>query len=197
MDRKKLAKRIARRFAYRKDKEERRQKRIARHQNRTKTAGEVRFVTDRGPDEFERQIPSSWEYDVEHLPKLSRILWGLSHAHGHLVSVSEKFHKLKGSNISPDGKLGGQGYVQNIKEMKQDISECVAIVSNFVDTLDDEVRAEHWQEDQGELSEEERAEIDEKLDEAEEIAADPQEFADEEYEEEVEEDVEEGLSEEE
>lgn len=160
--------------------------------SRAKTAGEVRFVTDK-PGDSERQIDEveDFEYDSTQLKKLSKVLWSLSCSLGHLISAHSDFTKLKAVDISPDGKLGGKGYVQAIPDMRTDLTECIETMSSVVDTIDDEVKAPHWHEDLSELTDQEQEEIDETLDDAQEVRESPEDFVDEEYEEEVVEDVEE------
>ena len=153
---------------------------------RAKTAGEVRFVTDR-PGDDERQIDEAelFEYDSSHLKDLSKVLWSLSCSLGHLISAHSDFTKLKAVDISPDGKLGGRGYVQPISDMRADLTGCIETMSSVVDTIDDEVKAPHWHEDPSELSDAEQEEIDETIEDAEEVRENPEDFVDEEYEEEV------------
>lgn len=176
-DRKYLASKVARRVSREKESSN----------SRTKTAGEVRFVTDDGQGEDTRQIPDDYDYNSNKLTDLSDVLWGLSCSLGHLNKWQGKFTKIKSIDISPDGKLGGHGYVQGIKEMRENLSNCIETISRCIDTLDDEVKAPHWQEEQEELSEEEREEVEEKIEQAEEITGDPKEFAEGEFEEEFEE----------
>ena len=146
---------------------------------RTKTAGEIRFVKDRGPDL--REIPSDFEFREKYLQPLSRVMWGLSVAMGHLVTSHSKFTKLKAVNISPDGKLGGKGYIQSIKDMRRDLSEAIETVSESIDTIHDEIRADHWKEGFADLSDEDREEVEETVEEAEDIISDPETFVEESY----------------
>ena len=152
---------------------------------RAKTAGEVRFVTDR-PGDDERQIDdvTDFEYDTSQLKKLSKVLWSLSCSLGHLISAHSDFTKMKAVRISPDGKLGGQGYIKPISEMRSEMTDCIEMMSAIVDTIDDEVRAPHWKDD-GSLTDNEREEVEETIEDAEEIRESPEEFNEEEYEEEV------------
>lgn len=169
----KLARRVARRAAG------------GESSRRSKTAGEVRFVTDR-PGDDERQIDESseFEYDPKHLKPLSKVLWQLSCSLGHLISAHSSFTKMKATRISPDGKLGGKGYIQPITDIRTSMTECIESMSSIVDTLDDEVRGPHWTSDEG-MSEDDQEEIEETIDEAEEVRENPEEFSDDEYREEV------------
>jgi hypothetical protein len=153
---------------------------------RSKTAGEVRFVTDQSGD-HERQIDDDdeFQYESDQLQDLSDILWRLSCSLGHLVSAHRDFTKIKAVRVSPDGKLGGRGYVQPIPEMRTNLSECIETMSAVIDTIDDEIRAPHWQEDQPGITDDDRQEVDETLEDAERIRDNPEDFSDEEYQEEV------------
>lgn len=178
-DRQDMIRRVARRESYRRRKKARRQQ-----PERTKTAGEVRFVTDQASDR-ERQIPDDFQFDKNQLQDLSRVMWGLSCSLGHLVSSHNKFTKIKSVNVSPDGKLGGQGYVQKIKSMREDLSDCVEVMSEAIDTIHDEVEAPHWSEEWSDMSEEERQEAEEMIEDSEEIVGEPESFAEEELQEEI------------
>lgn len=156
----------------------------SRRSHQTRMAGEVRFVTDdQGPGQ--RDIPDDFEYDESHLKTLSRIVWGLSCSLGHLVSSHSKFTKLRSIQISPDGQLGGRGYVQDIQAMRTDLSESIETISDIIDTLHDEVEAPHWQDEKEELDESTQEEVEEMVEESEEIISDPKQFAQEEFDEEM------------
>lgn len=166
-------------------------RRIARRMvdgdGRSKAAGEVRFVTDR-PGDDQRQIGDSddFEYDSAGLEELTRTLFKLSCALGQLDSAHSDFTKIKAVSVSPDGKLGGRGYVKPITEIRKTMTNCIEEVSSIVDTIDDEIRTNpHWQEDSPAVSETERSQVDEVVDEAEDIRDNPDDFAEGEYEQEV------------
>lgn len=153
----------------------------------SKTAGEIRFVKDQG--EIKREIPDDFRFRSKHLKPLSKVLWSLSCSMGHLISAHSKFTKLKAVHLSPDGRLGGKGYIQTIKDMRSNLTESVENISNIIDTIHDEVEAEHWQIGKAELSEQDQKEVDEAISDSEEIMSDPEEYAEKEYEEEVTDDI--------
>lgn len=148
---------------------------------RVKTAGEIRFVKDQGPEQ--REIPKDFEFDTKYIKPLSRVMWGLSCAMGHLVSSHSKFTKIKAVNVSPDGRLGGKGYIQPIQDMRKNISEAIETVSNCIDTIHDEIRAPHWKDEIESMPESEQEEVEETVQDAEDIISDPEGYAEKEYEE--------------
>ena len=155
---------------------------------RTKTAGEIRFVKDQGPEE--REIPSDFAYKAKYVKPLNKIVWSLSCAMGHLTSAQSDFNKIKAVNISPDGKLGGKGYIQPISEIRTNLAQAVETISNTIDTIHDEVNGDHWKPTVESLSPSDKAEVEELQQDSEEIIEDPESYADKEYKEEVLDDVE-------
>lgn len=147
---------------------------------RPKTAGEIRFIKDTGPEQ--REIPKDFEFDVKYIKSLSRVLWGLSCAMGHMVSAHSKFTKIKAVNVSPDGKLGGKGYIQSIQDMRKSISEAIETMSNCVDTIHDEIKAPHWASGIAKLPVEDQVEVENVMQDSEDILADPEAFSDQNYE---------------
>lgn len=140
-----------------------------------KTAAEIRFFKDRGPEK--REIPKDFEFDVKYIKSLSRVLWGLSCSMGHLVSAHSKFTKIKAVNVSPDGKLGGEGYIQSIQDMRKNLSEATETISNCIDTIHDEIKAPHWAPGISLLPEEEQREVEDVMQETEDILNDPDAFS--------------------
>lgn len=153
---------------------------------RTKTAGEIRFVKDQGPEQ--REIPSDFNFKTKYVKPLSKTMWSLSCAMGHLISAKDRFTKIKSVNISPDGKLGGKGYIQEIKEMRKGMGDAIEIITNSIDTISDEIRADHWKDQIEAMPQEDQDEVEDMMEEAEDIISDPEGFQDKE-----EEDLEEAL----
>jgi hypothetical protein len=54
------------------------------------------------------------------------------------------FTSCKSSEISPDGKLGGKGYIQPIKNIRSSMAECLNLMSELIDTFHDEVNSPYW-----------------------------------------------------
>lgn len=136
--------------------------------HRSKTAGEVKFVK-----EWEQNNSSvrnfkgdGWQPNVKAKKTLAKALWSLAMAFGHIHTGYRIFSKVRASSVSPDGLMGGRGYIKPIKEMRAKLAEAVEILSEVTDTLHDDLNGPQWQQRAGE----ETAEI---LAEAEEVMQNP------------------------
>jgi len=157
---------------------------------RTKTAGEVRFIKDRSGDEkqwgwgapspVERSLSPEFEFVASKRKPLATTLRASLAALGHTMSAYQTFAKIKSATISPDGSLGGKGYIQKISEMRRQYMNVVEALSALTDTIYDEVNAPHWNPVIAEQSPRERQEVREIMDDAEEIKEDPEGWAEEE-----------------
>jgi len=119
-----------------------------------KTAGEVRFIKDHGDDSsawaWGQHPPSQRVMDKNHVfnkrcsKDLARVLRATLSALGHAMSAYSVFAKIKSRDISPDGNLGGRGYIMEIKGMRRQYMNIVEALSALSDTLYDEIKADHW-----------------------------------------------------
>jgi len=119
-----------------------------------KTAGEVRFIKDNSGDASawafsqvgpsERDRSKSFEYDGGQLEPLAECLLSTTAAMAHAMRAYERFNNVRSSEVSPDGKLGGRGYIQNIKEMRKQFTNIVEALSSISDTIYDEIQAPYW-----------------------------------------------------
>jgi len=150
---------------------------------RVKSAGEIRFIKDTGPDG--RVLPDEYKYNPKAKKPLAKVLWSTSVALGHLISAHGTFTKIKAVSISPDGKLGGSGFIQDIKEMRKSMNESIEALSALQDTLYDELRAPHWDAKTLSIPASEEAEAEQMLDESDEISLNPDAFVEREYKEDV------------
>lgn len=172
---------------------------------RTKTAGMVQHVKDQGgsdnwaysPGVFtDRDIRPAFKFDPKELKPLLKSLRSTLVALGNVSSAYNNFVKIKSRKISPDGQLGGKGYIQKISDMRRSLMNCVEALSAFTDTVYDEINAPHWNPEA--LPKVEREEVKEIKEDIQEIRKDPEEWAeqqseemDEENMEEIEEEIEE------
>ena len=166
---------------------------------RTKTAGEVRFIKDRGgdhnewgwgnPGPSEREIHDQFVFEAKHLKPLAKTLRSALMALGHTTSAHARFVKVKSRKISPDGSLGGQGYIQKIPDMRRQLMNCIEALSAFTDTVYDELNAPHWNPTEDTLTPRDRDEVREIVEDVEEIKEDPEGWAEEQEEEMEAEDV--------
>ena len=172
-------------------------KKIARMASISKTAGEVRFVKDRSgdakewawaaPGASERKISENFIFNAKELKPLALTLRSSLMALGHVTSAHARFVKVKSRNVSPDGALGGMGYVQKIPDMRRQLMNCIEVLSAITDTLYDEIHAPHWHPAEDTLTPRDREEVKQIVEESADIKDDPENWAVEEEEEDLEE----------
>lgn len=103
-----------------------------------------------------RHLEGAPEYDKS---KVSRVAGLLAYINTALAEVNKATSELIDNNsdeISPDGMLGGRGYIMEIKEMKESLAEISTTLSNLRDTLSDELNNPAWgltPEEKGKLQE--------------------------------------------
>ena len=156
---------------------------------RTKTAGEVRFIKDRGgdhnewgwnpPQASERSIDPDYAFNAKHLKPLAKVLRSALMALGHIQTARSTFTKIRSQRISPDGNLGGKGYVMPIKDIRKQLANCDEALSAVTDTIYDEMQAVHWHADVDDSggNPRERGEVKQIMDDVDEIREDPEEWA--------------------
>jgi hypothetical protein len=152
----------------------------AKTASRTKTAGEVRFIKDHGDDSnawaWGQHPPSQRNMHPNHVfnakcnKVLAKVLRSTLSSLGHAMSAYSAFAKIKSRDVSPDGNLGGRGYIMEIKAMRRQYMNIVEALSALSDTLYDEITADHW----GALQE---SVVDNMMSDIEDIKDDPQEWA--------------------
>lgn len=163
--------------------------RFLQGQGHSRTAGEVRFIKDRGGDRNEwawntapptkREMPVEFGFNPRYLKPLAQTLRATLMALGHVTSANNSFVKIKSANISPDGNLGGRGYIQKITDMRRAYMNVVEALSALSDTLYDELKAPHW-DTSAAPSNREREEVQEIMQDAEAIRQDPEDWAEDE-----------------
>jgi len=159
----------------------------------SRTAGEVRFIKDKSGDEkqwgwantgpSEREITPDYQFRPTKLKPLAKTLRASLAALGHAMSAYHTFSKIKSATVSPDGSLGGKGYIQKISEMRRQFMNVVEGLSALTDTIYDELQAPHWNPAVKSQGVREREKVKEILQDAEEIREDPEGWAKEEEEE--------------
>jgi len=151
-----------------------------------RTAGEIRHIKDTGPQK--RRHVKDHAYSPKDLKQLTKVLWQISVALGHLSSATGSFTRIKSVRISPDGVLGGTGYDRPVRELRMDLYKAIEALSAIQDTLYDEVNAPHWKPQVEELPPKDKEDVEEMIEEVDEIREDPATYGDEAYEKEVEDD---------
>lgn len=124
-----------------------------------------------------RNIPKNHPYDPKALKPLSRMLWAMSVSLGHSLAAYRQFTRLKSATISPDGMLGGRGYVMQVKEIRTKLHDACESLSTISDTIHDEINAPHWEPQMAKLPPEEAVDVRKFLDESKQILNNPEEDA--------------------
>ena len=147
---------------------------------RVKTAGEVRFIKDHGDDSnawaWGQHPPSQRIMDSNHIfnkkstKNIAKVLRSTLSSLGHAMSAYTTFAKIKSSDISPDGNLGGRGYIMEIKAIRRQYMNVVEALSAMSDTLYDEITADHWKVEQSKM-------LNQVMEEVEDIKDDPEAWA--------------------
>jgi hypothetical protein len=144
---------------------------------RVKTAGEVRFIKDHGDDSnawaWGQHPPSQRTMDPNHKfnrkcnKDIAKVLRSTLSSLGHAMSAYTTFAKIKSRDISPDGNLGGRGYIMEIKAIRRQFMNVVEALSSMSDTLYDEITADHWKVQQDKMLNQVMEEIEEMKDDPE------------------------------
>lgn len=132
---------------------------------------------------LKRNIPRNHDFDPKALKPLARMLFSTSVALGHAVASYKEFTRLKSARISPDGMLGGRGYVLKVKDVRAKLQQACELLSAVTDTVHDEMNAPHWQPSLEGLGENDAEDVTEFMDEAEEVLRDPESFGEKELDE--------------
>jgi hypothetical protein len=162
---------------------------LGRKASMRRTAGEVRFIKDKSGDKETwgfheyagaRNLTPDYEYEPKKAKHLAKVLRSTLAALGHAMSAYTTFTKIKSKEISPDGQLGGLGYVSKISNMRQQYMNSVEAMSALSDTIYDEINAPHWNPALKTDGSRERDGVKQILQDVEEIREDPEEWAEEE-----------------
>ncbi len=129
-----------------------------------------------GQTNVKRAIPEDYKYDPGAIKPMAKMLWSMSVSLGHALSAHKAFVRLKSSTISPDGMLGGRGYVMAVKDVRTMLHDACEALSALCDTIHDEINAPHWQPKLGQLEKADVARIKDLLDQAQGYLDDPEEL---------------------
>lgn len=145
--------------------------------SRVRTAGRIEFIRDQGPVRRDIRV-QGFQWTPNSLRNLAKILWAVERSHSYGIAALRLFSKMPASEFSPDGLLGGRGYIQSIKDMRSNLGKAIELQSEFSDTLHDEINASHW-------AVAEEPEVQEIVEDVETVKAAPEEFVQEQFQQEV------------
>jgi hypothetical protein len=121
-----------------------------------------------------RKIPANHPFDPKAIKPLVKMLWATSVALGHALTAHRQFSRLKSVGFSPDGLVGGRGYVMSVKDVRQRLYEASEALSTICDTIHDEVNAPHWKPKLADLEKQDLSEVERLMGDAEEYIEDPE-----------------------
>jgi hypothetical protein len=101
-----------------------------------------------------RELDGVAPYDKENLAHLVSLLTHVNAAFVGVKGAMDTLSTIPLETISPDGKLGGRGYVTPVRDIKEHLSKMIVDLSNMKDTLADEFSNPGWG-----LSDEEKEEL--------------------------------------
>jgi hypothetical protein len=85
-----------------------------------------------------------FEYDSSKAAVLKKALHNINVSLGTMISAMKDLSMLRGSEVTPDGLLGGRGFVMPFKDMKQKLNIAINDLSDVTDTLADELTNPKW-----------------------------------------------------
>lgn len=140
---------------------------------------------DNGSDSTlaKRNIPKDHEFQARALKPLSKALWASTVALGHALTAYRHLSRLKSATVSPDGLMGGRGYVMKLSEMRQKLYEASEALSTISDTIFDEINGPHWKPKLAQLDESDQEDVTRFIEEAEGVMENPEGDAEDEIEE--------------
>ena len=120
----------------------------------------------------QQRYTDGFEYDKSKANHLKKALHNINVSLGTLIAAMKDLSLLRGSDITPDGQLGGRGFIMPFREMKQMINESVSNLSDVTDTLADELTNPKWGLSRKEVGQvkKEKSQVDKKEEEADEVA---------------------------
>lgn len=127
-----------------------------------------------------RDIPKDHNYDPKALKPMAKMLWALGVSQGHALAAYSQFSKLKSSTISPDGMIGGRGYVMGVKDIREKLFAACEALSAISDTIHDEINGPHWKPKLAELTRNEQEDVERFVSEARKSLDDGKEMAEDE-----------------
>lgn len=85
-----------------------------------------------------------FKYDPSKAKVLKKALHNINVSLGTLMAAMKELALLRGSEITPDGMLGGRGFIMSLRDLKSHINDSVRNLSDVTDTLADELTNPQW-----------------------------------------------------
>jgi hypothetical protein len=100
-------------------------------------------AVDKRRGEISRNI-GGFDYDPSKATILKKALHNINVSLGTMISAMKELSILRGSDITPDGMLGGRGFIMPFKDVKAKINAAITDLSDVTDTLADELTNPKW-----------------------------------------------------
>jgi hypothetical protein len=99
---------------------------------------------DGDPSDLVRSLEGAPPYDTDKVGVIINMAAYTRLALGTLSKGLDEINAVNSDAISPDGKLGGRGYVMAVREIKQKLIEMITGLSDIRDTFTDELKNPGW-----------------------------------------------------
>ncbi len=99
-----------------------------------------KIAANKGED-LTREGLEGFKFKDQGIKSVANTYKHLAKAFMELAKASNTFSSCKSSQISPDGKLGGRGYVLSIKDIREAFGNIMNSMSELIDTFHDEVNS--------------------------------------------------------
>lgn len=128
------------------------------------------MIKTAGGGSTRREIPDDFKYNPKKLKHLKHLLHNVTVALGTLTSCLNELSKIKGPDVSPDGLLGGKGFIMPLRDIKQTIFTTVHDLGNIADSVADELENPKWKIKDKEVDKliKEKEDVEEKVEDVEE-----------------------------
>ena len=94
---------------------------------------------------LKRELSGTSPYKVENVKYVVDMLTSLNTASAAIAKAGDVLAGINAHDISPDGLIGGRGYVTTIKDIRQDLTSAANIISDLNDALADELNNPKWE----------------------------------------------------
>lgn len=108
---------------------------------RIKIAAETKKKKDNG--NAVREL-DGFKYQKAKAKVLKDVLHNINVSLGTLLAATKQLAMLRGSDVTPDGRIGGRGFIMEFKDIKSIINNAVKDLSDVTDSIADELTNPKW-----------------------------------------------------
>lgn len=85
-----------------------------------------------------------FKYQKSKAKILKDVLHNINVSLGTLLAATKQLSMLRGSDVTPDGRIGGRGFIMEFREIKSIINDSVKNLSDVTDSIADELTNPKW-----------------------------------------------------